>query len=278
LAGNNALSAEILDTLSKLKNDGSVIGQDSSVVHPVILALRDYFRSRAKEATAAKKEQREFLTGVPYVPGKKTRKAPYGTLRWVSEAGSEVEDTLNKDQKVGPGMGKYGWGKALPDGYVGGNMRGKDAGQVRVMANPDDNVDREHGPKKEKSVVAQITTTKTLSLGNVNDKGAEVTVDADDGIPDLTAFIKTLTDDTNKQKAKQGVPLPIIARLLLQTIDEKAMYAARSSILAHLVKLERDGRVGRAKGPRMPKVVDMEVVEAKMEEENGEEDWWYARL
>lgn len=65
------------------------------------------------------------------------------------------------------------------------------------------------------------------------------------------------------------LPLSLLTRLVYDTHDEKLIFAAQRPVLAHLQKLEKDGKVRKA-SVDMRKIVDMKVAEASEVQEGWE--------
>lgn len=255
-----------------------------SAPHALHSALLAYFDKRNAEAIKKRKEDREFITGLPYkgeeIKGGKVKKAGYGTLKWVSEAGSDDEGEggnggkkkekgkKEKEEKVRPG--KYGYGKPLPDGFEEkGMLRGKDAGKEKK---PDLKED-EHAESQAENKESEAEKARDSAGG----ENKEEEVDAN-GLNETKESTATLGSASNGERLillpdlspfdssdSLSMPIPILARLLYDTSDEKIIYAGGKSILAHLEKLEKDGKVKRDKGG-LPVIRDMEVVDEKEKE------------
>lgn len=260
--------AQILSLLSTL-----------SVPHGLHTALVAYFDKRNAEAIKQRKEDREFLTGLPYKgegekdKGGKMKKAGYGTLKWVSEAGSDDEGDVAgrkgdgkevkvKDEKLKPG--KYGYGKPMPEGFEEkGLLRGKDVGK-EVKPVLEDEKDKgsedkdleEKEDKAEGDVASEDKGDEAKPASDVNTKSASAKTERLVPLPNLAPF-----DSSHPI----SIPISMLARLLYDTSDEKTIWAGGKSILAHLEKLKRDGKVRRVTST-MPEIKELEVGEEKVGE------------
>ena len=265
--------AQILSLLSTL-----------SAPHGLHSALLAYFDKRNAEAIKKRKEDREFITGLPYkgeeIKGGKVKKAGYGTLKWVSEAGSDDDGEggngekkkekgkKEKEEKLKPG--KYGYGKPLPDGFEEkGMLRGKEGGKEKKPAlKEDESADAEAENKESEAEKVRDSAGGENKEEQADANGVNEIKEATSApgsaskterlipLPDLSPFDSSDT---------LSIPIPILARLLYDTSDEKIIYAGGKSILAHLEKLEKDGKVKKGKGG-LPVIRDMEVVDEKDKE------------
>lgn len=208
--------------------------------HALSKALTQYFERRNAEAIKRRKDDLEFRTGLPYkasvAQGGRVRKAAYGTLRWVSEKGTAADEIDGKEGPLRPG--RYGHGKALPEGFeTKGMMRGKDAGVKPKPKLEDDKAEVADVGAGE--AAAEETTTATQIK----------TVDQLIPMPDLSAF---------DHPHNVPVPADLLARILLDSADDKAIFAAEKSVQAHLDKLEKDGKVKKVTS-NLPKIRDLSV-------------------
>lgn len=246
-----------------------------SAPHGLHTALVTYFDKRNAEAIKQRKDDREFLTGLPYKgegdKGGKMKKAGYGTLKWVSEVGSDDGDDANaggkgkvgkdakvKEEKLRPG--KYGYGKPLPEGFEEkGMLRGKDVGkEVKPVLEDDKDKGSEDVEvvEGENAEGAEAQDEEQQSTSDADPKHIQAKFDRLVPLPNLAPF------DSDHPIS---IPIPILARVLYDTPDEKTIWAGGKSILAHLEKLEKDGKV-RMVTSTLPDIKDLDVGEEKVGE------------
>ena len=76
---------------------------------------------------------------------------------------------------------------------------------------------------------------------------------------------KEAQDPMDVFEGQTGVTISLMCRLIFETDNEKLIFATGSSVLAHLEKLEKDGKVVRVT-VNMPKIVDGDVGEVEAQE------------
>jgi hypothetical protein len=107
--------------------------------------------------------------------------------------------------------------------------------------------------------------------GDTADDDAEKKENADEG-----AAATALADDVDLVKSKfsvneTGITIPLMCRLLYKTDKEGLIFAASKSILAHLVKLEGEGKVRRVT-VTMPRIYEGQI----SDEPEATEGWEWA--
>ena len=119
-----------------------------------------------------------------------------------------------------------------------------------------DDKGKENGDKANEEAKEDKVKDGKAKNGDEDRQGDQVKEDTSDEY----ARIKAAFPSTER-----GITVPLICRLLYRTEKEGIIFAAGRSILAHLVKLEGEGKVRRV-SVAMPEFVEMKVGEARVQE------------
>jgi hypothetical protein len=125
---------------------------------------------------------------------------------------------------------------------------------------------REHKEEREKENAAKVKYKAEFMSGKPY-KPKDKSKDTKDRKGDEAAEKEEEAKDPFEafEGDERAIPIPLLCRLLYKTDDEKVIFAAGKSALAHLQKLEKEGRVGKVTIV-MPKIVDGVAGEREVQE------------